>query len=51
MIVIGGTYYYEGKKVTVDSGDRNDQTWNVTVIETGRQIMGVMTSQLKERKD
>lgn len=48
MIIIGHTYLYEGKKVVVEDGDRADHSWTVTVVATGRVVMGVMTAQLKE---
>ncbi len=51
MIVIGRRYFYKGQEVIVDDGDRLEQTWTVTVVATGRQVMGVSTSELKTEKD
>lgn len=50
MIEIGKRYMYDGREVVVEDGDRVEQSWTVTVVATGQQIMGIMTSQLKEIK-
>lgn len=51
MVVIGGSYLYDGVEVVVEDGDRADHSWTVTVVSTGRLILGVMTSQLKDKHD
>lgn len=45
-IVIGGRYSYGGRDVIVDGGDRIEQLWDVTYVDTGIQVRGVCTSQL-----
>lgn len=50
MIVIGGKYVYKGKDVVVDGGDRLEQLWDITILETGRTVKGVATSELSEKK-
>lgn len=46
MIVISKRYMYKGKEVIVEDGDRMEQTWTVTVVDTGATIYGVHTSEL-----
>lgn len=50
MIVIGHKYIYKGKEVVVDDGDRLEQLWDIIILETGRQVKGVATSELSEKK-
>lgn len=50
MIVIGRTYEYQGKEVTVDDGDRLEQLWDITIVATGKTVKGIATSELKEKK-
>lgn len=50
MIVIGNKYVYQGKDVVVDSGDRLEQLWNITILSTGREVKGVSTSELSQKK-
>lgn len=48
MIVIGNTYMLNGRKVTVDDGDRVEQLWTVVYSDTGDYAYGVSTSELKQ---
>ena len=50
MIVIGHKYVYQGKDVVVDGGDRLEQLWDITILETGRTVKGVTTSELSTKK-
>lgn len=50
MIIIGRKYVYQGKDVVVDGGDRLEQLWDITILETGREVKGVATSELKDKK-